>query len=82
MSARISSDSPLSSLLQGLQRGLQNISESAEKVASFGSERGGESGELSSVIVDLKAEMRGVEAILKTIKVTQEMEEEVLNIIA
>ena len=81
MPSEISRNSSLSTLLQGLQKGLGRVAENAQKIASYSSEEGG-ADSLAGVIVDLKAETRGVEAIAKTIKTVQETEDEVLDILA
>lgn len=79
--SEISRNSSLSTLLQGLQKGLGRVAENAQKVASYSFEEGG-TDSLAGVIVDLKAETRGVEAIAKTIKTVQDTEDEVLDILA
>ncbi len=73
--------SGLQSALSGIQRELRSAADNASKIANFQTEveRGGD---LVEPIVDLKENLRQVKALRKVINITDEMQDEVLDIIA
>lgn len=79
----VSNSSPISVALKGLQKEFQKISENASKVAGFSNtENSPSTVDLAEPLLEINQSMRQVEALTKVIKVTQETEDEVLDIIA
>lgn len=73
--------SGIQSALAGIQRELKSAAENASKIANFQSEVESD-GDLVKPIVDLKANLRQVSALRRVVNITQDMEDEVLDIIA
>lgn len=73
-------DSALSTALNGIQRELKSAAENATKIANISSESS--DGDLASPVLDLKEDLRQVKALRKVVNTTEEMQDEVLNIIA
>ena len=75
--------SPISTALQGIKRETERMAENAAKVAGFANTSNSPgTTELTESLLEINQSIRQVEALTKVIKVTEEMEDEVLNIIA
>lgn len=81
MSNISTTNSTLSTALSGLRNTLSSINDNAAKISGFGTSANSD-GDLVTPLVEIKADMHQFKAITKVIKVTEEIDREILDILA